>query len=231
MPNLILRARNPGLVERMDDPHCDEAKLRNTYDQFCTVNRLVSGWGRIYRQWILPELKSGATSILDVGCGGGDVAGWLADRAHKDGFDVRITAIDPDERAIAFATGAKFPESIRFLAIPVTDLVRERARFDIVLSNHLLHHLPVDGFLAFLEESSSLSRRLVIHNDIRRSDTAYLGFMLLRPFFRNSFITEDGLLSIRRSYTNTELEQLLPEGWYALPRTPYRNLVLHRTDE
>ena len=48
MPCWLLAHRAAGLVERMDDPDCDPQKLRRTYVQFEIVNRLISGWGRLY---------------------------------------------------------------------------------------------------------------------------------------------------------------------------------------
>src|SRR5699024_7840642 len=39
------------------------------------------------------------TTVLDIGCGGGDVACALARWARRDGVDLRVTGIDPDPRA------------------------------------------------------------------------------------------------------------------------------------
>ncbi len=226
--NLILRNRNPGLVERMDDPLCDRKMLFRTYDRFHIINRLISGWRRIYLQYVRPELSGGATSILDVGCGGGDITRRLAEWAARDSFPVQITGIDPDERALEYISTRVFPRSITFRAVTTSDLVREGASFDLVLSNHLLHHLGDSDLMALLDDSSALARRLVIHNDIRRDDLAYAGFLSTLPFFPGSFITVDGLTSIRRSFTPSELEPLLPAGWAVRRMALFRNLIYWR---
>lgn len=74
--------------------------------------------------------------------------------------------------------------------------------------------------------AEKLSKTAVIFNDIRRSDWAYLLFNILsRPAFRSSFITEDGLTSIKRSYTFDELGELIPPDWKLETLFPFRLLL------
>ena len=69
-----LRDRDVHAVEEMDRPGCDPARLNRTYAQFSVVNRAVAGWRGIYRTHIRPVLSATTvTTLLDIGCGGGDV--------------------------------------------------------------------------------------------------------------------------------------------------------------
>src|SRR5690606_26301209 len=98
----FLRVREPHLVELMDDPACDEAALRRTYAGFRVLNPIVAGWRRTYRRLIRPLLSATEErTLLDVGCGGGDVTRALARWAARDGMRLRVTGIDPDPRAYA----------------------------------------------------------------------------------------------------------------------------------
>ena len=226
MPTL-LEKRAPTLRERMDDPACDLTKLHNTYTHFRTVNQFVAGWWRAYTHLLRPHLTEHPATLLDIGCGGGDVARRLARWAQRDSIELHITAIDPDKRALAYARSQPHP-NITFRQAHSADLVKAGERYDVVISNHLLHHLGNTEVNALCRDSQQLAKCLALHNDIRRSDLAYAGFTLTKLFFRNSFITEDGLLSIRRSFVPEELEAVIPEGWQVERLFPYRNLLIYR---
>jgi 2-polyprenyl-3-methyl-5-hydroxy-6-metoxy-1,4-benzoquinol methylase len=217
----------------MDDPACDQRALERTYARFGIVNRLVSGWRRVYRERILPLAAAaqrdgtGRLSILDVGFGGGDVPVTLARWAARDGVDVRLTAIDPDARAYAFASRRDAPPSVRFRPASSGDLVTAGERFDVVLSNHVLHHLDAAALDGLLADSERLARRIVVHNDIERGALAYQGYQVgITPLSPGSFLRTDGLRSIRRSYTLVELADVVPAGWRVERQSPFRLLAL-----
>lgn len=225
---IFLDLRDLGLTELMDDPACDPEALRRTYAQFWLVNRLVAGWGRVYRRQIRPQLtRDRPTTLLDLGCGGGDVARQLAGRAARDGLSLQITAIDPDERAYAYATSRPPTAGVSFRRAGSADLVAEGASFDLVISNHVLHHLGPTELAEVLADSGRLARQRVIHNDIERVRFAYVAYGVLAwPFGRRSFISIDGLRSIRRSYRAAELSAVLPAGWRVQRQFPARLLLV-----
>ncbi len=100
----ILGARDTHAIEEMDRPDCDPDRLDRTYRQFALVNRVLSGWHGLYRSRVRPLLSAtGPATLLDIGCGGGDLALLFARWAAADGIDLRVTGIDPDERAYRFA--------------------------------------------------------------------------------------------------------------------------------
>ncbi|KHD72094.1 hypothetical protein MB27_42235 [Actinoplanes utahensis] len=214
--------------ELMDDPDCDPDRLERTYRQFRTVNRLFSGWRRLYRQWIRPHLDTDRpTTLLDVGFGGGDISRALTRWAARDRLILHTTAIDPDGRALEHVR--RLPAAgVRFEQASSADLVARGDRYDLVISNHLLHHLEPDGLAALLADSRALARRLVVHNDLSRGRAGY-GFYAVTtwPFARRSFIHQDGLLSIRRSYRRPELQAVVPPGWQVTSMFPQRLLLTH----
>ncbi|WLQ06158.1 class I SAM-dependent methyltransferase [Arthrobacter oryzae] len=226
-----LRDRDVNAVEEMDRPGCDPARLDRTYAQFAVVNRAVSGWRRIYRAHIRPVLSAtGVTTLLDIGCGGGDVPVLLAAWAAREGLRLEITAIDPDPRAFEFALRRGHVDGVTFRQASTGDLAAEGQRYDVVVSNHVLHHLEKVELPQFLAESAMLSLRTVLHNDIRRSPAAYALFYAASWPFPRSYIREDGLTSIRRSYTAAELRAAAPPGWSVTPRPPFRNLLMLNRD-
>jgi len=224
-----LSARATGARELMDDPHADRRMLERTYLRFEIVNRAVSALGALYRRDIRPRTGQGGLRILDVGAGGGDLCRMLARRLRRDGLPAEITALDPDERAMEWARARDGGLGIRYVCADSGSLVRAGEVFDVVLSNHLLHHLPAGELAEFLEHSRRLAgpAGLVVHRDIERSRAAYVLFAAVTlPFARNllrgSFIRSDGLTSIRRSYTAKELSAASPSGWRVRRGTPSR---------
>lgn len=227
-PDLTRRATD--LSEWMDAPDADDRQLRQTYAHFRVINLLVAGWWRVYtrhlRPWLAPDQPR---TLLDIGCGGGDVPRALAAWAKRDGGQLSVTAIDADPRAIAYASSLPEQPGVQFRQALSSDLVRGGQRFDFVTSNHLLHHLSAAELQALLRDSEQLCRIEALHSDIERSAFAYAAYRAgTARFFPGSFIHQDGLLSIRRSYTHAELAALAPAGWQAARQWPSRNLLFYR---
>ncbi|MFT4210606.1 MAG: methyltransferase domain-containing protein [Microbacterium sp.] len=224
-----LRRRDVVLRELMDDPGCDPARLASTYERFGEVNRLVSGWGRVYRGILRPVLRDRprAARVLDLGCGGGDVLARLAALAAADGIPAEWVGADPDPRAIAVAQ-RRASSDVTFRCTDSTALTERGERFDVVLSNHVLHHLGDRELHRFAQDSLHLATGIVLHADIERSALAYgLYAVGITPFARGTFLRTDGLRSIRRSYRAGELAAALaPSGRWTVSRpAPFRLLA------
>lgn len=232
----LLRRRVPSLRERMEDPSCDTGRLHRTFDQFAVVNQLVGAWAAAYQDRLRPVLRAAQlegrpATLLDVGCGGGDVARRLVVMAARDRLPLRVTAIDPDPRAVAYTRTRAMPPNVEVLEANADDFAAEGRRFDLVVSNHVLHHLPAAEIPRFLGATSSLAVRLVLHADLRRNALALPAFSLLAAPFRRSFVREDGLRSIRRAFTPPELRRLAPPGWRVEPVGPFRQWAVSGAPE
>jgi len=229
---LILKNRKPDLVEWMDRPDCDRELLFNTYHQFSRINRLLSGWKNIYQRYLRPVIQknSGTASLLDIGCGGGDVLRLLNQFCREDSFDVQFTGIDPDQRSLEYLSGLHCPDNIQFEPVYSHHLVKKNRRFDIVISNHVMHHLKEEELTLVCADAEKIANRLVIFSDIERSDIGYGLFSAIAPLlFRNSYIVQDGLISIKRSFRKEELKKLLPERWIVQRQFPFRLIAtLHK---
>lgn len=232
---LLLKGRNSNLVEKMDQSNCDKDRLELTYHHFSFINPVLSGWYRIYREYIFPliQFRSNPVSLLDVGCGGGDIPLLLQRWAMRDNMSINITAIDPDTRALNYAKSrnSTFQTNIDFREETAEELAHNGLRYDVVITNHVLHHLPDEQIISFLNLLKKLSRHYVLANDIRRSNVGYALFYLgtgLVPSFHKSFIRTDGLMSIQRSFTAGELQKLVNSIGYHVKRPyPFRLLALY----
>lgn len=225
----FLAQRDADAVEEMDRPDCDAARLERTYAQFGIVNAVVSGWRRTYTSLLRPVFsRDRVNTLLDVGSGGGDVPRALSRWAQLDGFRLEVTAVDPDERAHAYATSLPPLSGLCFRRALSSDLVAEGASFDAVVSNHVLHHLDPAALGGLLDDSEQLARRVAVHSDIARHPAGYALFSVGTLPLPGSFIREDGLTSIRRSYTPDELRAAVADrrAWQVRTRAPFINLLV-----
>ena len=231
-------ARDERVRELMDDPAADPAVMAKTYARFRLVNAVVSGERAVYRHWVRPRLSAVRdTQLLDVGSGSADLPRRMLRWARSDGLRLAITAIDPDSRAMEWAESQPAVPGLTLRRCTSADLVEAGERFDLVVSNHVLHHLDGHELGALLADSERLLAPggVVVHGDIERSRLGYAGFWLgTLPFARNmlagTYIRPDGLTSIRRSHTAAELAGALPPGWRVRRAFPSRLEVVWGAD-
>lgn len=236
-----LAARDDEARELMDAPDCDAASLERTYARFAAVNRAVSAPHAFYRRWIRPRLSPvWETRLLDVGTGAADLPRLWLRLAAREGLRLSATAIDPDPRALAYAVALDERDPVGGLvlrAASTRDLAEADEHFDLVVSNHVLHHLDGHELGALLADSERLAELggTAVHADLERSRLAYAVFAAgTLPFeatvLRGSFIRADGLTSIRRSHTAAELAAMLPGGWRVRRTFPERLEVVWQAD-
>ena len=240
----LLGQRQGNLIEQMDAEDADCKHLEQTYADFYALNRLISQWNRVYAKYIRPHAKEiqrqgNIFKVCDVGCGGGDIAFLLFKWLKKDGINAHIIGIDIDNRAIAWAKANRIVSAetaqvnkkksigLFFECISTSELIHRNHKVDLVINNHVLHHIPFEKINPFLTECAALGTR-VICNDLERSSLAYSLFSLCFPLrYRSSFIYQDGRISLKKSFRKKELEELSPIGWGVQRLFPFRLLLMY----
>ena len=197
------------VAEAMDAEDADRRKLERSYAQLATINRDLSRMRGLLRRHVLaPAIRAGnSPTVLEVGCGGGDVLGWLARAGREAGIKLRLWGVDADPRAVehARATLAPFAEATVRQG-DLHNLERDGITADYVFCNHVLHHIPPSDIAAALRSLRRAANRRLLVNDLERSRPAYVLFSVLaRMAFRDSFVFDDGRLSIRKGFRLPEL--------------------------
>jgi ubiquinone/menaquinone biosynthesis C-methylase UbiE len=106
------------------------------------------------------SIDSGTFSVLDVGCGSGELLRYMADFARSNGKRARLVGIDINEisASVTASESRKFPEisAIRSDAfhLPFADNT-----FDYAISSLFFHHLTDDQIPHVLKEMSRVARR------------------------------------------------------------------------
>ncbi|HEX6307213.1 MAG TPA: methyltransferase domain-containing protein [Longimicrobiales bacterium] len=218
--------------ELLDAPQHDPAELEQSLDHVAEVNRLLGGTRAVLRTLADVSAARSPLAILDVATGSADIPIAIAERAHRHGTAVHITATDahPQMRAIA-ADRTRAYANIRVEPADALQLPYADASFDVVLLSLALHHFERAAQQRALREAARVARDAVIINELERCLPNYLGARLLAAtrWRSNRLTRHDGPLSVLRAFTADELRHVTEEAGLrvlSLRRHFFHRLVL-----
>lgn len=195
----------------MDDPVDSLVELEGNLRDIERANRFFGGIAPIARV----VRRSGARSLLDVGCGAADVSRALAQRARRWGRSLHVTCLDRSDQMLAIA--AERGGGFTFVCGDATALPFADGSVDVAMCSLVLHHFSPEAAVRMLRELRRVSRLTPLVCDLRRSRFAYVAtraFTLL--FSRNRLTRNDAPVSVLRSYTPAEARELATAaGWRA----------------
>ena len=198
----------------MDQPDLDTAQHLVALKGLRRVN-LVSGVA--FMMWRKLKRIAKAYSadrpmrVLDVACGGGDVAIQLSAWAKAAGLWMEIHGCDISPTAIHYAQTAALGQKqteVRFFRL---DVLKEPFPdgFDVVICSLFLHHLKDLDAELLLRKMAAGARRAVFVDDLLRST---LGFVFCwigsRLLSRSQIVHDDGIQSVRAAFTISEAQSL-----------------------
>lgn len=209
MPNLTTRHLEP---ELMDSPDLDAARFLGSLNGLRRVNRVTRS-ARI----LWPDLLEAARAdrsrplrVLDVACGGGDVAIDLARKARRAGEPMQIEGCDIQPLAVRHAEQRAGEEGVdvRFFSL---DAVRDPLPegYDVIVSSLFLHHLEGGDAVDFLRQSAAAVRnRLLVHDLVRSAGGYWLAALGVRVLLCNDVCHVDGPSSVANAFTVDEVRGL-----------------------
>ncbi len=198
--------------EIMDDFSLTGDVLDNTLDTLAKINKWLGG-----NQVVLSGLKTmlkkhpkdKTITIVDLGCGGGDMLRLIADYGHKLGYTFKLIGIDANEYTVEHAR--KRSESYDEISFLTQDIFSEEFNamsYDIVIATLFLHHFKEPQIIDLLQSTLKKANIGVLINDLHRHRLAYYLFKLITIPVQNKMIKEDGLISILRGFKKIELEKI-----------------------
>lgn len=197
--------------ELMDDAKAGGEELAVAHRDLGRLNRIFSASGpilygveRIWRQAGCPA----ELSVLDIGCGMGDVNRALLGWADRRGVRLRLTLSDITEEACAEA--ARFFAEEPRVSVVRQDLYKLPAGCaDIVTASQMLHHMAPDDVPAAALALRRASRLGAVIGDIHRHPIAWLAvWAVTRAVSRNPYIRHDGPLSVAKGFRSEDWRQL-----------------------
>jgi hypothetical protein len=199
-------------TELMDDFSMKGELLRDTLDKLGKINKWLGGNHVTLnglRQLLKNQPKDRVLTIVDLGCGHGDILRLIADFGRKHNYSFELIGIDANQDAIEYADELSVAyEELSFRSVDVFSEEFRAMEYDIVLSTLFLHHLNEDEIHALLNTVTTKAKLGVVINDLHRSSMAYGLFNLLGLVISNHMIVQDGLTSILRAFKRKEIEQI-----------------------
>jgi SAM-dependent methyltransferase len=193
------RADGPELLE-LGHGTLDEVRV-NLQDMW-RINRLSGGLPALTRH-LNSRLRPHQT-IVDLGTGSGNLLHLLSSREPT----LRIVGVDNVARNLRFARHQQ-SSNITLIQADATQLPFQIGQVDYFVSNFLLHHFAPEQLIELLRRTFAHARRGIIMSDLQRHQLPIWGYRIIAPLLTRNFLTRnDGLASIRRAYTPSELLQV-----------------------
>ncbi len=199
--------------EIMDDFTLEGEVLREALDKIAKINQLLGGNSLTLngvKKLILTLPKSRTITIVDIGCGNGDMLRILSNYGKENNYSFNLIGIDANAFTVNHAK--KLSESYLNITFRCEDIFKfdfSQLKYDIVLCTLTLHHFKnpeIENLLTTFYANSKLG---IVINDLHRSILAYRLFQVICFLFQlNSMSREDGLTSILRGFKKEELESL-----------------------
>lgn len=207
--DLSARDRHP---ELMDQPGLTEAEHFLALDTIGRFNRLT-GVARMFWKPIgrlSAKQSEQPIRILDIACGGGDLACGLWKQARRAGVDVELAGCDISPVALKRArrNAEQSAAPIDFFELDaINGTIPDD--FDVLTCSLFLHHLSNGDAGNLLGRMAAATRRLVLLDDHMRSRFGYwLVVLATRLTTRSRLCRVDGPLSIRAAFTLPEAREL-----------------------
>lgn len=195
--------------ELMDDFSIGGDLLRDTLDKLENINRWLGGNKVTIKglEHVLKnEDKTKEITIVDLGCGHGDILRDVAKYGRKKGYNFKLIGIDANPTAIDYASElSKEYDELSFKTQDIFSDEFKNETYDVVLTTLFLHHFKEPQLIDIIENVLQKARIGIVVNDLHRHKLAYYLFMLLSIFISNKMIIEDGLTSVLRGFKRTEL--------------------------
>jgi SAM-dependent methyltransferase len=211
MPNFSDRSTE---IEIMDDLLCAGEVVHQTLRELEFINKWLGGNAVTITalELLLKDCPgNGAITIVDLGCGGGDMLRMIQRWTVEKAISVKLIGIDANPHIIAFARkNLQDLPQIEFLSLDIFSDEFKNLRFDVVLGTLFYHHFTDEQLSAFFKNLRYQAKKGIIINDIHRHPLAYYPIKWLTALFsRSSMVKFDAPLSVLRAFKKQEIIGIL----------------------
>lgn len=200
------------LPELMDDPNLPKEQLNVALRDITKVNRYLGG-NQItvagIRQLMRSQPDKTEWSIVDVGCGNGEMIRHIAKTFKKGSHKFHLKGVDINGESIKMAKEFSSDlKNVDFEVVDILNITSKELPCDILVCNLTMHHFSDAEIHIFLAKFYKLAAVGVVINDLHRSVIAYQLFRgFSRIFMKSPIARHDGRISIARGFRLEELKQ------------------------
>lgn len=197
--------------EIMDDLDMSGDALISSLDQLAVINKWLGGNKLTIdglQVLLKGQSKEQTISIVDLGCGNGDMLRRVADFGRKQGYQFQLLGIDANQATIDYGQqlSKDYPE-ISYRKENVLAQTFEQHTYDIAMCTLFLHHFEDAVALQLVQTLVKNARIGVLINDLHRHKLAYYLFKLITIGINNKMTREDGLTSVLKAFKRQDFQR------------------------
>ncbi|MEM0995073.1 MAG: methyltransferase domain-containing protein [Bacteroidota bacterium] len=199
--------------EIMDDLDSSGEIIDQTLKELEIINRLLGG-NQISVKALVQLLQQSAKkeiTLLDLGCGGGDILMLMADWARKHNYTIHFIGIDANPSIVAYARNncKAYPE-ISFQCLNIFSAEYRELDCDVVHASLFTHHFTQEQLFDLFQIFKQQAQLGIIINDLHRHTLAYYSIKWLTKFFSKSpMVQHDAALSVARSFRRDDIKAIM----------------------
>ncbi len=199
--------------EIMDDLDYNGPILHDALDKLAKINRWLGG-NKVTINGLKKALKNHPKTkpitIVDLGCGGGDILREVSRFGKKNNYNFQLIGIDANPNTVGYADKlSQNYDNIKFQAIDVFSEEFNTLKYDLVLTTLFLHHFKTSEITQIMHNLVSNAKVGAVVNDLQRNRLAFFLFRLFSFLFLKTKIAKhDGLVSVARGFLRKEIESI-----------------------
>lgn len=232
-PDLSVRSNLP---EIMDQPGVSPRETRQALRELEIVNTRLGGYSTMLNALDKISLRDKTLTIMDVGCGGGDMLRAIAKWGRRKNKELSLVGVDINPVMVNYATEkSQAYANITYIHLNVFDDELMRLKTDISTCSLFCHHFDNEQLVDLIKRLYKLASTAVIINDLHRNWFAYYAIKVLTRLFSKTYLVKyDAPLSVARAFKRKELQQILKQARisnYSLEwKWAWRwELIIHKT--
>lgn len=203
--------------ELMDDPAIDPAMHHAALTGLRRINVMSGTAGYLWRAMVQIARRRGLDKlrVLDVACGGGELAIDLARRSGRSGLAVEVDGCDLSPTAAERATRVAARRGIKTSRFFTHDALGQPlpGGYDIIYTTLFLHHLTEEQAITLLGRMREAAGSAVLVDDLVRSRLGYaLAWFGCRLLTRSPVVHYDGPVSVQAGFTPNEALRLAEQA-------------------